>query len=82
MSFLLCGCTKQVVFLDKDLTTTKSDFDKFISSTGYSYRLKDDIKKAFQPIAKIAYIYNGGDGGNRTHVQNGFKQISTGVVNY
>ena len=26
--------------------------------------------------------FNGGDGGNRTHVQNGSKQISTGVVNY
>lgn len=44
---LLCGCTKQVVFLDRDLETTKADFDKFISTTGYSYRLKDDVNNIY-----------------------------------
>lgn len=40
---LLCSaCTKQVVFLDRDINTTKEDFDKFIKTTGYSYKLKDD----------------------------------------
>ena len=28
------------------------------------------------------FFFKTGDGGNRTHVQNGFKQISTGVVSY
>lgn len=47
MLFLLCGCTKQVVFLDRDINTVKSDFDKFVSSTGYSYRLKDDTNNIY-----------------------------------
>lgn len=44
---LLCGCTRQVVFLDRDLATTKSDFDKYISTTGYSYKLKDDTNNIY-----------------------------------
>lgn len=44
---LLCGCTRQVVFIDRDLATTKSDFDKYISSTGYSYKLKDDVNNIY-----------------------------------
>lgn len=40
--FLFCGCTKQVVFIDRDIETTKKSFDNFIKTTGYSYKLKDD----------------------------------------
>lgn len=43
----LSGCTKQVVFLDRDINTTKAEFDKFISTTGYSYRLKDDTNNIY-----------------------------------
>lgn len=45
--FVFCGCTKQVVFLDRDLNKTKSDFDKFIKTTGYEYKLKDDINNIY-----------------------------------
>ena len=41
------GCTKQVVFLDRNLEQTKSDFDKFIKSTGYGYKLKDDVNNIY-----------------------------------
>ncbi len=45
---LICsGCTKQVVFLDRSLTQTKSDFDKFIKTTGYEYKLKDDVNNIY-----------------------------------
>lgn len=43
--FVAClssACTKQVVFIDRDLNTTKTEFDKFIKTTGYDYKLKDD----------------------------------------
>ena len=42
MSFMLCGCTKQVVFIDRDINTTKNDFDNYIKSIGFEYKLKDD----------------------------------------
>lgn len=42
ISFMLCGCTKQVVILDRNINTVKNDFDKYIKSTGYEYKLKDD----------------------------------------
>jgi len=41
-SFLFCGCTKQVVFIDRDINTVKNDFDKYIKSIGFEYKLKDD----------------------------------------
>ena len=41
-SFLFCGCTRQVVFIDRDINTVKNDFDKYIKSTGYEYKIKDD----------------------------------------
>lgn len=41
------GCTKQVVFLDRNLKQTKSDFDKFIKTTGYDYKLKDDVNNIY-----------------------------------
>ncbi len=39
---LLCGCTKQVVFIDRDINTVKNDFDNYIKSIGFEYKLKDD----------------------------------------
>lgn len=42
IAILGSACTKQVVFLDRDINSVKSEFDKFVSSTGYSYRLKDE----------------------------------------
>ena len=41
-SFLFCGCTRQVVFINRDINTVKNDFDKYIKSTGYEYKIKDD----------------------------------------
>lgn len=41
------GCTKQVVFLNRNLQQTKSDFDKFIKTTGYEYKLKDDVNNIY-----------------------------------
>ena len=41
------GCTRQVVFLDRNLQQTKSDFDKFIKTTGYEYKLKDDVNNIY-----------------------------------
>ena len=41
------GCTKQVVFLDRDLNTVKTEFDKFIKTTGYEYKLKDDVNNIY-----------------------------------
>lgn len=38
----LCGCTKQVVILDKDLNTVKKSFDNYVKSTGFEYKTKDD----------------------------------------
>lgn len=56
--FFLCGCTKQVVFLDKDLNTTKQEFDKFVSTTGYSYRLKDDTNNIYNvSLGEYNYQY-------------------------
>lgn len=55
---LMCGCTKQVVFIDRDLNTTKADFDKFISTTGFSYRLKDDVNNIYNVnTGEINYQY-------------------------
>lgn len=55
---LTCGCTKQVVFIDKDIDNVKSEFDKFISSTGYSYRLKDDINNIYNVnLGEFNYQY-------------------------
>lgn len=42
IAIISSGCTKQVVFINKNVDSVKSDFDKFISTTGYTYRLKDD----------------------------------------
>lgn len=42
-----CACTKQVVFLDRDLNTTKADFDKYIQSTGFNYKNKDDVNNIY-----------------------------------
>lgn len=53
-----CACTKQVVFLDRDIDTTKADFDKFVSSTGFSYRLKDDVNNIYNVnTGEINYQY-------------------------
>lgn len=41
------GCTRQVVFLDRNLQQTKADFDKYIKSTGYEYKLKDDVNNIY-----------------------------------
>ena len=41
------ACTRQVVLLDRDLETTKADFDKYISSTGFEYKLKDDVNNIY-----------------------------------
>lgn len=41
------ACTRQVVFLDRDLNTTKADFDRYIKSTGYEYKLKDDANSIY-----------------------------------
>jgi hypothetical protein len=41
------ACTKQVVFLDRDINTTKADFDKFVKSTGYDYKYKDDVNNIY-----------------------------------
>lgn len=55
---LMCGCTKQVVFINRDLNTTKADFDKFISTTGFSYRLKDDVNNIYNvDTGEINYQY-------------------------
>lgn len=56
--FLLClsllcvvimssACTQQIVFIDRDLNTTKTEFDKYIKSTGYEYKLKDDVNNIY-----------------------------------
>lgn len=41
------ACTKQVVFLDRDLETTKAGFDEYIKSTGFEYKIKDDVKNIY-----------------------------------
>ena len=47
VAILGSACTKQVVFLDRDINTTKADFDKFIKTTGYDYKLKDDVNNIY-----------------------------------
>ena len=41
------ACTKQVVFLDRDINQTKADFDHYISGTGFNYKLKDDVNNIY-----------------------------------
>lgn len=47
LAIVCSGCTKQVVFLDRNLQQTKADFDKYIKSTGYEYKLKDDVNNIY-----------------------------------
>lgn len=55
---LSCGCTKQVVFINKDINTTKADFNKFVMTTGYSYRVKDDINNIYNvDMGQFNYQY-------------------------
>lgn len=35
------------MFLDRDIETTKMDFDNYIKSTGYEYKLKDDVNNIY-----------------------------------
>lgn len=52
------GCTKQVVFLDRNLNQTKQDFQKFISTTPYTYKHKDDINNIYNiKIGEYNYQY-------------------------
>lgn len=41
------GCTKQVVFIDRTLEQTKLSFDNFVKSTGYNYKIKDDVNNIY-----------------------------------
>lgn len=47
ISVLFAGCTKRVVFLDRNINETKLSFDNFIKTTGYSYKLKDDVNNIY-----------------------------------
>lgn len=50
ISVISCACTRQVVILDRDIETVKSDFDRYISSTGFSYKLKDDKNNLYNVL--------------------------------
>jgi len=50
LCIMFCGCTKQVVILDRDINTVKKDFDKYIKSTGYDYKLKDDENNIYNVL--------------------------------
>ncbi len=47
IAILSGACTKQVVFTDRSIEQTKLSFDNFIKTTGYSYKLKDDINNIY-----------------------------------
>ena len=47
VAILMSGCTKQVVFEGKNVEQTKLSFDNFIKSTGYSYKVKDDVNNIY-----------------------------------
>lgn len=43
----MSGCTKQVVFINRNIEQTKVSFDNFIKTTGYSYKIKDDTNNIY-----------------------------------
>lgn len=53
--FMGSACTRQVVFLDRDINTVKADFDKYVKSTGYDYKMKDDENNIYNVLL---YQYN------------------------
>lgn len=43
----LTGCTKKVVFLNKDVNQCSQLFDNFVKTTGYTYKEKDEINHIY-----------------------------------
>ena len=52
------ACTKQVVFIDNNIDNVKKEFDKFVSTTGYTYRLKDDENNIYNvDLGQVNFQY-------------------------
>jgi len=47
MMITTSSCTKQVVFTGRTVDQTKLSFDNFIKTTGYSYKIKDDVNNIY-----------------------------------